>query len=381
MLSSLSPPTLISTAPQLKLLVTDLNRAGRFALDTESNSMYAYHYQICLIQISTDERDYIIDTLALRALAPLAELVQREDVEVTMHAAENDVLLLNKDFGWTFGRLFDTLWGARILGWQRPGLASILNEHFGVKLDKKMQRTDWGNRPLSDRQLSYARMDTHFLLPLRDRIEQELRAVGRWEEAQEVFATLTRIRWHEKEPVSFWRLSGARDLEPQQQAVLNALFDWREQRASQRDVPPYRVLRNEALVALARTLPRSEAELMRVPGVPRRFPSHLARKLVGIIRRAQKASPPLPPVRQSSGRRPDDNAMARYEALRQWRTAKAVERGVDPDVVMTNNVLMTIANAGPSNMGDLRALDVLGSWRLGEYGPDILRVISKERNS
>jgi ribonuclease D len=224
-------------------------------------------------------------------------------------------------------------------------------------------------------------MDTHFLLPLRDRIEQELRAVGRWEEAQEVFATLTRIRWHEKEPVSFWRLSGARDLEPQQQAVLNALFDWREQRASQRDVPPYRVLRNEALVALARTLPRSEAELMRVPGVPRRFPSHLARKLVGIIRRAQKASPPLPPVRQSSGRRPDDNAMARYEALRQWRTAKAVERGVDPDVVMTNNVLMTIANAGPSNMGDLRALDVLGSWRLGEYGPDILRVISKERNS
>ena len=380
MLPELPPPILITTATQLKLLVADLDRAGRFALDTESNSMYAYHYQVCLIQISTDEQDYIIDSLALRELDPLGELVQREDVEVTMHAAENDVLLLHKDFGWTFGRLFDTLWGARILGWQRPGLASILKEQFGVELDKKMQRTDWGKRPLSARQLSYARMDTHFLLPLRDRIEQELRAAGRWEEAQEVFADLTRIRWHEKDPATFWRLSGVRDLEPQQQAVLKALFDWREQRASQRNVPPYRVLRNETLVELARTQPRNEAELMRVPGVPRRFPPHLARKLVNIIRKAQKAPVPAYPARQSSGQRPDDNAIARYEALRQWRTAKAAQRGVEPDVVMTNSVLMTIANANPASLEELGVLGVLGPWRLGEYGPDILRIISKKRS-
>lgn len=375
MLPELPPPTLITNKKQLKLLVTDLDRAGRFALDTESNSMYAYHYQVCLIQISTDEQDYIIDSLALRELDLLGELVQREDMEVTMHAAENDVLLLNKDFGWTFGYLFDTLWGARILGWQRPGLASILKDQFVVTLDKKMQRTDWGKRPLSPRQLSYARMDTHFLLPLRDRIEHELRAAGRWEEAQEVFANLTRIRWREKEPASFWRLSGVRDLEPRQQAVLKALFDWREKRASQRDVPPYRVLRNETLMELARRQPHSEEQLMRVPSVPRRLPPHLARKLVHIIRQAQNAPLPAYPVRLSSGQRPDDEAVARYEALRKWRTAKATERGVDPDVVMTNSVLMTIANANPANIDELEALGVLGPWRLGEYGPEILQVI------
>ncbi len=379
MLPELPPPTLITTPTQLKSLVSDLEQAGRFALDTESNSMYAYHYQVCLIQISTDEQDYIIDSLALRELGPLGDLARREDIEVTMHAAENDVLLLHKDFGWTFGKLFDTLWGARILGWPRPGLASILSEQFGVTLDKKMQRTDWGKRPLTPRQLAYARFDTHYLLPLRDQIERELRAAGRWQEAQEVFDDLRKIRWREKEPPTFWRLNGVRDLEPHQQAVLKALFEWREQRASQRDLPPYRIMRNETLLELARRLPANESEFMRVPGVPRRFPPHLARKLASIIRRAQKSEAPAPPVRNHIGQRPDEKAMARYEALRQWRTRKAAERGVEPDVVMTNSTLMTIARANPGGRDELEALGVLGAWRLNAYGQEILETMKTLR--
>lgn len=373
----LPPPTLIETSSQLESLVDDLKQAERFALDTESNSMYAYHYQICLIQISTDTHDYIIDTLKLTDLTPLGELIQRKDIEVTMHAAENDILLLHRDFGWTFGKIFDTLWGARILGWQRPGLASILKEHFGVVLDKKMQRTDWGKRPLTPRQLAYARMDTHFLLPLRDLMECELREAGRWQEAQEVFAELTKIRWREKEPPSFWRLHGVRDLEPQQQSILQALFQWREQRASQRNIPPYRVLRNEVLLELARTAPTNVDDLLHTPGVPRRFPAHLARKLVNIIRRAQTAPPPSYPISHFSGPRPTSEAIARYEALRNWRTAKAAARGVDPDVVMTNDVLRTIANANPASMEDLQNLGILGDWRLREYGAEILQVLAK----
>lgn len=375
MLPQLPPPLVIRTPSQLASLIDDLEKAGRLALDTESNSMYAYHYQVCLIQISTDTQDYIVDPLALDDLAPLGALVANEAIEVTMHAAENDVLLLHKDFGWQFGNLFDTLWGARILGWPHPGLASILKEHFGIALDKKMQRTDWGKRPLTERQLAYARMDTHFLLPLRDRIEQALREAGRWQEAQEVFADLRQIRWQEKAPATFWRIHGARDLSPQQQAVLKALFDWREQRASQRNLPPYRILRNETLLALAQRLPASEAELMRVPGVSQRFPAYLARKLVALIRRAQHASPPLYPHREPTGQRPDEAAMARYDALRQWRKRKAAARGVDVDVVMTNASLMTIARANPPNLEALAALELLGPWRLQTYGEELLQII------
>ncbi len=376
MSSTSSPPILVTSPTQLKLLVADLKQAGRLALDTESNSMYAYHYQICLIQISTEDQDYIIDTLTLRELGPLGDLLGQDEIEVTMHAAENDILLLNKDFGWTFGRIFDTLWAARILGWQHPGLASILKEQFGVTLDKKMQRTDWGKRPLTPRQLSYARLDTHFLLPLRDRLEQSLREAGRWDEAQEVFSELRQIRWREREAPSFWRISGARDMTPTQQAVLKALFDWRERRASQRDVPPYRIIRNEMLVALAQKMPETEAQMRAIPGFPRRFPPHLARKLLDVIRKGKRAKPPQYPLR-NGGLRPDDETLARYEALRHWRTEKARARGVDPDVVMTNDKLMAIARAAPADMVDLDALGILGEWRLGAYGQDILAAMKK----
>ena len=373
----LTPPILITAPEHLQALIADLEKAGRFALDTESNSMYVYHYRVCLIQISTAGQDYLIDPLKLKALEPLGRLVQRSDIEITMHAAENDVLMLNRDFGWTFGNLFDTLWGARILGWQRPGLASILKEQFGVQLDKRMQRTNWGKRPLSAEQWEYARMDTHYLLPLRDLVEQKLQAAGRWEEAQEVFGQLRSIRWQEKAPATFWRLNGARDLEPRQRAVLKALFEWREQRASQRDMPPYRIMNNETLIALAQKQPASVEQLMRISGVPHRLPPHLARKLVTIIRRAQKHDAPAPPARNHTGPRPDGEALARYEALRRWRLHKANERGVEADVVLTNKVLMTIARANPASMEALEALDVMGKWRLSAYGAEILNVIRR----
>ncbi|HIQ11404.1 MAG TPA: hypothetical protein EYH29_00880 [Caldilineales bacterium] len=372
----LPPPMVITQPHQLKLLVAELEQAGRFALDTESNSMYAYHYQVCLIQIATDARDVIIDAVELRELAPLGELLAREDIEVTMHAAENDVLLLHRDFGWTFGNLFDTLWGARILGWSHPGLASILKQRFGIALDKRMQHTDWGKRPLSPEQLAYARLDIHFLLPLRDEIERELRAAGRWEEAQEVFEELRSIRWKEKAAPSFWRLPGARDLKPQQQAVLQALFAWREQRARQRNVPPYRILHNDLMVALARDMPRTLEELHRFPGFPRRFPPHLARKLLHVIRQGRRARPPAYPLR-NGGQRLDEAALIRYDALRRWRTEKARARGVEPDVVMTNSKLMSIARANPSDLEALQALGVLGPWRVRTYGPDILAVLDR----
>ncbi|MCS7040547.1 MAG: ribonuclease D, partial [Anaerolineae bacterium] len=119
---SLPPPVLVATPAELEAAVAAMRRAGRLALDTESNSLYAYHYRVCLIQISTDDEDYLIDPLALSDLRPLGDLVAQPGLEVTMHAAENDILLLRRDFGWRFAAVFDTLWAARILGWRQVGL-------------------------------------------------------------------------------------------------------------------------------------------------------------------------------------------------------------------------------------------------------------------
>jgi ribonuclease D len=147
------------------------------ALDTESDSLYRYYPKICLIQLSVGARDdnsdptgvvdYLVDPLRLDDLAALGEVLAAPGVEVIMHAAENDMLLLYRNFGFTFPKIFDTQLAARILGWKQVGLAAILEAQFGLVSDKRMQRTNWGKRPLTAEQIAYAQMDTHYLPILR----------------------------------------------------------------------------------------------------------------------------------------------------------------------------------------------------------------------
>lgn len=353
-------------------MLAQLQGVRRCALDTESNSFYAYYHQVCLIQLSTDTDDYIIDPLALPDLAELRQWIESEDIEFTFHAAENDLLLLHRDFGFVFNKVFDTLWGARILGWQRPNLATILAERFDVHLDKRWQRTNWGKRPLTLEQLDYARLDTHFLLPLRDLMERELRQKQRWEEAHDIFVELTDIRWEEKPSATFWQIKGVRDLTPQQQAVFAALFAWREAQAQRRDIPPFKVLRNEMMLQLAQTQPRTLRELFQTPGFPQRLPRAVAKRLLKAIQQGRQAPPPSPPPRNNTGTPPSEEETRLYERLRAWRTGQAQARGVEADVILTNQKLMALARSHPKTLAELEALHLMGPWKIKTYGPELL---------
>ena len=89
-------------------------------------------------------------------------------IEKIFHAAEYDLIILNRDFGFHFEALFDTMAAARILGLKSVGLGSILEDQYGIKVNKKFQRADWGRRPLSREMMTYAQLDTHYLIPLRN---------------------------------------------------------------------------------------------------------------------------------------------------------------------------------------------------------------------
>ena len=368
----LPPPRLIQSPAALDTMLAELAGVQRCALDTESNSLYAYYHRVCLIQLSTDEADYVIDPLAVPDLSPFKTWIAHHAIEFTFHAAENDLLLLHRDHAFRFDVIFDTLWAARILGWQHPSLASLLDQHFGVQLDKRWQRTNWGKRPLSHEQLDYARLDTHYLLPLRDMLAAELQKQERWHEAQDIFAELPRIHWEDKAPPDIWRIRGVRDLEPQQLAVFKALFDWRQAQAQRRDQPPFKILRSETLLILAQNQPSSLGALRQVPGLPRRLPDSVARRLLQAIQHGQKAPVPTPPRSASRHSIHSSKERALYEKLRGWRRHQADTRGVDADVVLTNQVLMALARACPQDMQQLASLQLLGQWKLRTYGPALI---------
>lgn len=372
--SCLPPAVLVDSPRAFNQMMAELAGEQTIALDTESDSLYRYFYKVCLIQISTYRNDYLVDPLRLSPLTPLAAILADPGIEKIFHAAENDILMLKRDFGFTFANVFDTMLAARILGWPQVGLANLLQRHFGVVLDKRAQLTDWGQRPLSAAQLSYARLDSHYLLDLRHLLARELRARKRWREAEEAFSALLHVEYVEKpfDSEGFWRLRGARTLQPQELAVLRELYLWRDEQARRLDRPPFKVLSDDVLVELSQSQPRRLEEL---PLNSRQVAS-FGRSLLAAIARGRVTAPPLPPRPATGNGRPDPLVQARFDRLRAWRTQRAQERGVDADIVLTNDVLMAIARSAPATLEELASLSVMGEWKVQEYGTDLLRIVA-----
>jgi|APIni6443716594_1056825.scaffolds.fasta_scaffold16535_2 ribonuclease D len=278
---------IVIDAPEgLRTLVSELAENPHVAVDTESNGYYAYYDRICLIQMSTAEQDYIVDPLALGDIAPLEAIFSNPDIEKIMHAASNDIAGLKRDFGFRVERLFDTALACKLLGFQHLGLSRIIDEHFGVQLNKKWQRCDWGKRPLIQEQLDYARLDVHYLIALRHQLTAELKAQELWEKAQELFHKAARQEIQKKlfDANDCLRIHGARVLDRMGKRTLRALYNYRDARARRLDRAPFRVFSNETLLRLARHRPQNRDELLKTGGLPRSYRNgRLALELLAVI--------------------------------------------------------------------------------------------------
>jgi len=368
-----TPFVLVDTPAGLEALVERMRAAPRFALDTESNSMHAYRERICLVQVSLPELDAIVDPLVVD-IRPLGPLLADPAIEKVMHGADYDILCFKRELGFSFAGLHDTMLAARVLGWSAHGLAAILLERFGVQLDKRMQRFDWGQRPLPSAALEYARLDTHCLLALREAQVAELEAVGRVEDLARACLRQSRVepRPSRAELLGMWRIKGARDLPPAGRAVLRALHDLREAVAAELDRPVFRVMADEVMMGLARHPPSDEAELAAVRGVHPALRGSGRVRLSEAIEAGLRAEPPRPPP---GDRGPSRQVTARFDALRTWRKAAAAERGVEPDLVLGKDALLAVAVADPRTIEELRACEALDEWELPRYGAALLRAL------
>ena len=284
------PPKLIATQPELDKFLEYISDAKHLAVDSESNSYFAYRPRVCLIQISRNHKDFILDPLTLEDVSPLGRIFADPSIEKVLHAAENDLIGFKKDFRFRMRNVFDTSVACRLLGRRKLGLARILAEEFGVKLDKKYQRCNWEKRPLSAEQLYYAQLDTHFLIDLRNRLHGELLKKNLWYQAQKEYLRLEKIRLNPPrkwDPDGYLRLKGAQKLSEPSLRVLKELSAYRERLARSINKAPFRVMNNEFMVRVARAMPRDVAALLRIRGVPSRFKGKGAAKLLGIINRAR----------------------------------------------------------------------------------------------
>ncbi|MEZ4770596.1 MAG: HRDC domain-containing protein [Caldilineales bacterium] len=160
-------------------------------------------------------------------------------------------------------------------------------------------------------------------------------------------------------------------------AVLRELYIFRDQQASREDRPPFKVFDNRAMIRVATTQPETPAELGKKASLAASISRRYGPGILSAVKRGKHASPPV--FRRPSGGngRPDPRISVRYDALRRWRTERAQQRGVDPDVVLTNDQLMIVARETPASLQQLAATGAMGPWKVQDYGADILDLLAR----
>lgn len=373
------PVRFVQTADELRAALAAWQGAGAIGVDTEANSFYAYHDRLCLLQVSTAEDDYIVDPLrlgpALRALNPLLA-----DPQVTkvFHAAEFDLMLLRKDLGAEVRGLFDTQVAMTLLGHARTGLAALIESSYRIELSKKEQRSDWGRRPLSPAQIDYARIDTHFLPDLFRRLQRELIERRLTAAADGEFRRLERevLPAREPDPEGWRRLKGARSLDGATAARLRRLWQWREDTARARDLPPFRILSNETLFDLAAKPPPDARSLAARAGVGWNKARQAGDQILAALQaasqdRAPVAAPPRGPAERQRDRVRRDN----QETLRRWRKQLADRLQLPSERLLHRRHLEEVGRRLPRTREALLATIPLTEWQREHLEDSLLELL------
>lgn len=376
------PPYLFVDTPEtLERAIAVVSGQPRVALDTEADSLHHYYEKLCLIQLTADGHNFLIDPLAGLDLTRFFESIQ--DKKLIIHGADYDLRLLRRHCGFTPTRIFDTAIAAQILGYKAFGLGALIERHFGVTLAKSSQRADWSRRPLTDKMLEYAVNDTCRLMQLADILEAELKEAGRVEWRRQACQRLIEDASIDREvdPNGRWRIQGWRKLQGRQVSLLKAAWEWRDNEAKKSDRPSFKILGNDVLLEMAIWVDANPSRDIR------EFP-HLSRLLHGrrleTLRRALKQGLhqegedwQRPPV-VSRGKRPDPAAMQAVERLRKARNSIAETLQLDPGVLAPNWSLSAIALASPSSVDSLREAGNLMPWQSEAVGETFLGILRQQ---
>jgi ribonuclease D len=363
-------------------MLSELEGFEEVAVDTEADSFYHYQERVCLIQITAGERDWLVDPLRGYDISGLGALLADPARVKVFHDGEYDILILKRQYGFSFAQLFDTRVAVAALGIEAQGLAAVLHERFGVELDKSLQRSNWSRRPLTRKQIAYARLDTHYLVPLMRELRDELESKGRTMIVEGECQRLQALEPPPREfnPDEFIRLRGARTLNPDQKQRLRELYVMRDSLARERDLPPFKIIGNAELMRLARGGARTKRGLRAIEGVSPKIVQRLGTPIMEALRRAEEAGPlaRLPRLPSRDGTGPlDDLQVELHDRLKQWRKQRAVSDGMDSSLVLNRLTLLELATHRPTTLAELREVDGVQAWQIELYGTEILAVVER----
>lgn len=261
--------TLITETDTLTAFCQKIADSDYITVDTEFLREKTYWPKLCLIQVACPGFDAIIDPLADSLdLSPFFELMKKPDLIKVFHACRQDLEIFYQKMGSVPTPIFDTQIAAMVLGHgDQIGYETLVNRMLNRSLDKSARFTDWSLRPLNGKQLAYALSDVTHLCDIYELFRAELDRTGRESWLGEEMKTLISPSTLEVDPDEAWRRIKSRGHNPRFLGILKEIAAWREREAQSRNLPKNRILRDEALLDVAGTKPRSAKELTKIRGV------------------------------------------------------------------------------------------------------------------
>jgi ribonuclease D len=360
---------LVADDAALRDVVSALRTQPAYALDTEFHREKTYYPRVALVQVAWDGDLVLIDPIELD-LTPFAEVLD-SDIIAVLHAADQDLEVLDLACHATPRILFDTQIAAGFVGMATPSLSSVYERELGLRLPKADRLTDWLRRPLTEDQLQYAASDVAHLLDVHARLTEQLTERGRLQWALDECEQLRIRQRGARDPEEAWRrIKEARSLRGQARLVAQAVAGWRERRAAELDLPVRYVMPDLAVVSIAQRPPKTVRQLRDIRGLDdRHLKQEVANRLLETIAAAQERKPePLedpPPPELDRELRP---AVTLVSA---WISQLARDLEIDTALLATRSDLeMLLRGAADARLAE--------GWRADIVGEPIRKLVSGE---
>jgi len=375
----MSEYTLISTEEELAEKCESLKNEKRVAVDLEADSMYHFKEKVCLVQIADSKVPFLVDPLEVEDFGALKPFFEDPGITKVFHGADFDIKSLDRDFGIRVNNLFDTEIASRFLGIQKRSLAALLHKYFDVDVDKRFQKIDWSQRPLSREMIAYSITDVAYLVELSDILTQLLEKRGRLAWAREECELQTRVRYENNgEDPLFLKFKGAGKMSRRNLAVLEKLLHLRKEIAEEKDRPLFKVLSAGAIARLAREKPVSMAGLKKT-GVlsPRQMGMYGENCVQAIVEGLEKKEEQLPVYPRKKTPELGPKVSERIKALKDMRMVISKKTGLEPGFLLNNVVITAIAANAPLDREGFRTMEELRNWQIEILEEPVLKTLDQ----
>lgn len=369
------PPAdaLITTNTDLLRVVDEFRGKPFLAIDTEFMRERTYYPQLCLIQVGDGTKAVAIDPLAQDIdLEPLWSLMRDKNIIKVFHAGNQDMEIFLNEMGGLPSPVYDTQIAGLVCGYgDQIGYDSLVKSILGKPVDKTSRFTDWSKRPLTNRQISYALDDVIYLAQIYPIMLDKIAKENRTNWLDEEFTKFSDPATYVTKPEDAWKRIKIRHLKPSALMRLMRLAAWREFEAQNRNIPRNRVVRDETLIDLAGTAPKSIEEFSKIRNFPGGTDGKFAKPVLRIIQEVAaipESDLPAAPQRNKPAKPPQ----AVMELLRVLLKYTTDHHNIAPRLIASSDDLEMLAT---DDNAPIRALQ---GWRRDVFGDTALKLKSGE---